>query len=360
MKSINWNYFLVFILFVSASCGNNDEDLFDNLNSLPESSRVFYLLNNDQIMKWSTDGETWTDIYKTFNATQNTPNNAQFQTDGKRVYAYAAGVLYDAEKGAYYNVIDLGIDRSNQADFAVSNLASHVLDYTNAEIKTIPHGFTQFSTFNIASTGISAGSITDFISNSSVVFAISGGNTIIYSDDDGVSWKMETITVGLSDAQFSEVSAWGDDFYAVYGMEVLVSNNALDWTILPIDYSIFTSANQDTAVSLSFNSVFADEEYVNFLAREVVNPGGPLIERNILMESDNGGQTWIGTEIDISEQTDGQILFMDGVYVREMNSSVKGDKSLHYSSDLENWELIEGEKMYMENVYQLYKAQTVR
>lgn len=342
------------------ACNNNDEDLFDNLNSLPESDRVFYLVNNDQVMKWTTDGDTWTDIYKTFNASQNTPINAQFQTDGNRVYAYSGGVVYDAEKGAYYNIIDLGIDRANQGSFATTRLASHILDYSLAEIKTVPHGFQSFSTFDISSTGVSPGSILFFLSNMNVVFGYTADSEVIYSDDDGVSWKKETVFVGQNEAQFSEVSAWGDDFYAVQGAEVVVSNNAIDWTILPVDYSVFTTANQDTAVSLNFSGVFADEDYVNFFANEVVNAGGPLIERNILMESNNGGQSWTATEIDVVDQTNNRILFIEGVYVKEMTSSEKGDKSLHYSVDLENWTVIEGPKMYMDNVYQLYKAQTVR
>ncbi len=360
MKSINWNYLLVFSLLISISCGNNDEDLFDNLNSLPESSKVFYLLNNDRAMKWSTDGETWTDIYVTFNRTPNTPNTAAFQTDGRRIYAYVGGTLYDAEKGAYYNVLGLGNNPANRSDFAVTNLSSHILDYVSGEIKTVPHTFVSFTTFQLSSTGIDPLDITDFVSTLSIVFANVNDGSIIYSDDDGASWKQTNTQTSQENITLEKVWAYGEDFYGIANNRVHHSTDAINWTELNVNYD-FIQSGTDTSVAIIVSDVFAEEDYINFRVQEDVTvTGGNSFTRTTLLESENGGNSWIGTEIDIPNQSNTMILNISGVYVTEINSSEKGDRSLHSSSDLENWTVIDGEKMYMEFVYQLFKAQTVR
>ncbi|QNL22982.1 hypothetical protein HZR84_13875 [Hyphobacterium sp. CCMP332] len=359
MKRTYWIQLIVLVLIIS-SCGNNDDDLFDNLNSLPESSEVFYLINNDRVMKWTTDGEVWTDIYITFNATQNTPNNAQFQTDGKRVYAYAGGTLYDAEKGAYYNVLGLGNNPANKADFALTNLASHILDYVTGEIKTVPHSFVQFSTFQLSSTGVDLTNVTDFVSTLSIVFANVNDGRIIYSDDDGVSWKETNTQVGGQDVSLEKVWAYGEKFYGIANGRVHHSTDAINWTEYNVDYD-FIASGGDTTVNAIVSSVFAENDYVNFrLEENVTVVGGTAFSKTTLLESENDGNSWTGTEIDISGQSNDMIMNISGIYVTEINSAEKGDRSLHYSSDLENWNLIEGEKMYMEYVYQLFKAQTVR
>ncbi len=350
---------IISLLVISISC-KKDEEPVDNLNSLPESDRVFYMLNNNQEMKWSTDGETWTDIYKIFNRTKNTPNQAQFKTDGVRVYAYVGANLYDAEKGAFYQVLSLGINPSNEVTLAVTKNASHLFDATQARILSVPHGAISFNTFPLTSAGINSSQVVAFLSNSVVVFAYISDGDVLFSDDHGTSWKQGTATsTNVNMGVFDEIKAWGEDFYAFDGDGLYTSNNATTWNKINYEFNV-TSSSTDTLVSLDLHDVFADENYINFTISETVSISGENDrKRNVLLESNDKGQTWTEQEIDITGQTDGLILKIENIYVTEIESNQKEERSIHYSEDLENWTAIAGSQMYMSNVYQLYKVQTV-
>lgn len=355
---------LIIVLLALFSACKEDEEYFDNLNSLPESDGVFYLLNNDFTMIWSTDGETWSNIYKQFNATQNTPNTARFGTNGQRVYAYADGTLYDAEKGAYYNVFNLDIPANAECELAVTSFASHILNKESGQITIVPHNIITFSTFELSSTPASVDDVIAFVSNSEVVFAYAANgqaSVVVYSDDDGATWKSTSPnTPGAEPVEFTEVSAWGEDFYALGNGSIYTSSNATDWEEVTFDYEQSSIGGDTSAVDVTLSDVFAEREYINFSLTETITTGSGISTRKLLLESEDGGQTWTSRDIDIADQTENRIYRMGEVYVTEILSSEKGEKSLHFSSDLQNWTAVEGRQIYMEYLFQMFKAQTVR
>jgi hypothetical protein len=355
---------LIVLLFVILGACKEDEEYFDNLNSLPESDGVFYLLNNDFTMIWSTDGETWSNIYKQFNATQNTPNSARFATNSLRIYAYADGTLYDAEKGAYYNIFNLDIPANDECELAVTQFASHILNKESGQITIVPHNIITFSTFELSSTPGNVNDVIAFLANSQVVFAYAANgqaSILVYSDDDGATWKSTEPNIpGQEPVEFSEVTAWGEDFYALGENTVYTSNNAVDWVELSFDYDESTVGGDTTAVDIAISDLFAEKEYINFNLLETITTNSGQINRELLLESFDGGSTWASKVIDIPDQTEKRIYRIGEKYVTEIMSSEKSDKSLHFSSDLQNWTVVEGEQIYMEYLFQLFKAQTVR